>query len=90
MLATGLTFSTAQNANAGSRDFWTGAAVGVVTGVIVNESVHRHRSRGHVRHVSAYDAHVNWCYNRYRSYREWDNSWKPYHGPRRTCYSPYY
>jgi|APTNR8051073442_1049403.scaffolds.fasta_scaffold41886_2 hypothetical protein len=34
-------------------------------------------------------AHVNWCYNRYRSYREWDNSFQPYHGPRQQCYSPY-
>ncbi|MEM9330497.1 MAG: BA14K family protein [Pseudomonadota bacterium] len=93
-LATSLTFSTTQDANAGSRDFWAGAAAGVVTGVIVNESAHRYRERRHyrepVRRVSSYDAHVNWCYNRYRSYREWDNSWKPYSGPRRTCFSPYY
>lgn len=34
-------------------------------------------------------AHVNWCYNRYRSYRAWDNTFQPYHGPRRPCYSPY-
>lgn len=34
-------------------------------------------------------AHVQWCYNRYRSYREWDNTFQPYHGPRRQCYSPY-
>lgn len=34
-------------------------------------------------------AHVNWCYNRYRSYREWDNTFQPYHGPRRQCWSPY-
>lgn len=90
-LATGLSFST--TANAGSRDFWTGAAVGVVTGVIVNESAHRYRERRYyrepVRHVSRYDAHTNWCYSRYRSYREWDNTYKPYHAPRRTCFSPY-
>ncbi|MBX3576918.1 MAG: BA14K family protein [Rhizobiaceae bacterium] len=36
------------------------------------------------------DAHVNWCYNRYKSYREWDNSFNPGKGrPRRQCYSPY-
>lgn len=34
-------------------------------------------------------AHVQWCYNRYRSYREWDNTFQPYHGPRQQCYSPY-
>ena len=34
-------------------------------------------------------AHVRWCHNRYRSYREWDNTFQPYNGPRRQCYSPY-
>ncbi len=35
------------------------------------------------------NAHVRWCYNRYRSYREWDNTFQPNHGPRRRCNSPY-
>ena len=34
-------------------------------------------------------AHVRWCYDRYRSYREWDNTFQPYNGPRRQCISPY-
>jgi hypothetical protein len=34
-------------------------------------------------------AHVQWCYNRYRSYRAWDNTYQPYNGPRRQCWSPY-
>jgi hypothetical protein len=34
-------------------------------------------------------AHVQWCYNRYRSYRAWDNTFQPYNGPRRQCFSPY-
>jgi len=34
-------------------------------------------------------AHVAWCYDRYRSYRERDNTYQPYHGPRRQCWSPY-
>ncbi|WP_336068118.1 BA14K family protein [Nitratireductor rhodophyticola] len=34
-------------------------------------------------------AHVRWCYNRYRSYRAFDNTFQPYHGPRRPCISPY-
>ncbi len=33
--------------------------------------------------------HVEWCSARYRSYRAWDNSFQPYHGPRRGCASPY-
>lgn len=35
------------------------------------------------------DAHVRWCYERYRSYRAYDNSFQPYNGPRQQCYSPY-
>ncbi len=34
--------------------------------------------------------HVSWCYNRYRSYRAYDNTFQPYYGPRRQCISPYY
>lgn len=34
-------------------------------------------------------AHIAWCYDRYRSYRQWDNTFQPYHGPRRQCWSPY-
>ena len=34
-------------------------------------------------------AHVAWCYDRYLSYRAWDNSYQPYEGPRRQCWSPY-
>lgn len=35
-------------------------------------------------------AHERWCYRHYRSYRAWDNTFQPYHGPRRLCRSPYY
>ena len=34
-------------------------------------------------------AHTEWCYNRYRSYRAYDNTFQPYNGPRQQCYSPY-
>lgn len=34
-------------------------------------------------------AHYQWCEHRYRSYRAADNSFQPYHGPRRACLSPY-
>lgn len=42
-----------------------------------------------VRYRSVGRAHVQWCYNRYRSYRAYDNTFQPYHGPRRPCRSPY-
>jgi len=34
-------------------------------------------------------SHVDWCFNRYRSYRVSDNTFQPYNGPRRVCSSPY-
>ena len=35
-------------------------------------------------------AHVEWCSERYRSYRAYDNSYTPYSGGRRECVSPYF
>lgn len=35
-------------------------------------------------------AHYRYCYNRYRSYRAYDNTFQPYHGRRRQCRSPYW
>lgn len=34
-------------------------------------------------------SHVNWCSNRYRSYRAYDNTFQPNNGPRKRCVSPY-
>ncbi|MDQ6434519.1 BA14K family protein [Mesorhizobium sp. LHD-90] len=34
-------------------------------------------------------SHTQWCYNRYRSYRAYDNTFQPYNGPRQQCVSPY-
>jgi hypothetical protein len=36
------------------------------------------------------NTHTGWCYARYRSYRDYDNTFQPFHGPRRACVSPYY
>lgn len=41
------------------------------------------------RQVNLTEAHIEWCYNRYRTYREWDNSYVPRRGVRAQCYSPY-
>lgn len=35
------------------------------------------------------DAHTQWCYDHYRSYRAYDNTYQPYGGPRQQCYSPF-
>lgn len=55
--------------------FGAGAIIG---GAIAND-------RGYVGGGS----HVNWCANRYRSYRAYDNTFQPYNGPRQRCISPY-
>ena len=51
---------------------------------------HRRYQRHYNYSRSAGSLHVRWCYDRYRSYRHWDNTFQPYHGPRRQCVSPYY
>lgn len=56
---------------------------GALIGNAINEPRVVYRSRG----LSS--AHIEWCYDRYRSYRASDNTFQPYHGPRRQCYSPY-
>ncbi len=35
------------------------------------------------------DRHEEWCEDRYRSYRVWDNTFQPYNGPRKECNSPF-
>jgi hypothetical protein len=47
------------------------------------------RPRTYYRVGAPANAHVNWCYAHYRSYRAWDDTFQPYHGPRRACISPY-
>jgi hypothetical protein len=61
-------------------DFWFPAAAFLVGALITGAIVDGSRSGS---------AHVQWCYDRYRSYRAWDNTFQPYDGPRRQCYSPY-
>ncbi|WP_417434493.1 BA14K family protein [Hoeflea sp.] len=56
-------------------------------GVIIGDG---HRRGSHVRPGYTNPQHIRWCHNKYRSYRERDNTFQPYHGPRRECRSPYY
>ena len=37
----------------------------------------------------ANNAHLDWCFARYRSYDAGSNTYQPYNGPRRQCVSPY-
>ena len=57
--------------------FATGA---LITGAIVNSENNR---------VYEGNSHVQWCYDRYRSYRASDNTFQPNYGPRQQCNSPY-
>jgi len=66
-------------------DFWFPAAA-FITGAIVGGALNQPAPR---RVYRSGDAHVQWCYNRYRSYRAYDNTFQPYNGPRRQCHSPY-
>lgn len=34
-------------------------------------------------------AHIQWCFDHYRSYRAYDNTYQPINGPREQCWSPY-
>lgn len=69
------------------RDGWwfppAAFALGAIVGGAIANDTPRYapRARG--------SAHVDWCYNRYRSYRASDNTFQPYNGPRQQCYSPY-
>ena len=38
---------------------------------------------------AVFSPHFEWCHARYRSYRAHDNSFQPYRGGRRQCWSPY-
>lgn len=66
--------------------------------IVIGPGGHRYVQRRHhnrhykkrYRHVHLSRAHYRWCDARYRSYRYSDNSFQPYHGPRKPCVSPYY
>jgi hypothetical protein len=64
------------------------AVVGaIIGGLIVNQF---QQPRGGARAGEVLSSnHLNWCRNRWRSYRVVDNSYQPYNGPRRVCVSPY-
>ena len=64
----------------------SGVAAGIIGGLIIGGIIANSARRSAERDNS----HVNWCYNRYRSYRARDNTFQPYQGRRRQCRSPYY
>lgn len=69
------------------NDFWF-PATAFVAGALVGGAIAAPAPRVVVPRGMS-NAHVNWCYDRYRSYRASDNTFQPYNGPRQQCYSPY-
>lgn len=59
-------------------------ALGAIGGAIIGGALANPGVR--TRYV---DGHSEWCANRYRSYRAYDNTYQPNNGPRRQCVSPY-
>ncbi|MBO6813443.1 MAG: BA14K family protein [Rhizobiaceae bacterium] len=103
-IATAASFAAPQNAHAGSKAFWRGAAAGAVAGVVTGAIINNNRRHRRVyverRHaprtvyvqrevVHTGSAHVDWCLSRYRSYDVRSDTYQPYSGPRRYCNSPY-
>ena len=48
------------------------------------QTVHRYAAR-----YGNGSAHIDWCQQRWRTYRASDNSYQPIYGQRRLCRSPY-
>lgn len=97
-----LAVATTTSAQAGSKDFWRGAAVGAVAGVVTGAIVNNHRREREVVYVDRYqprtvvverpvygDRHINWCLRKYRSYDVRSDTYVSFSGGRRYCNSPY-
>lgn len=65
---------------------FVGPAMGFIAGAIAGQALSG-PSYSAPRRVG--NAHIEWCYNRYRSYRASDDTFQPYNGPRKRCNSPY-
>ena len=60
---------------------------GVLLGAAIANSQNRNGGRRH--RANQYEAHVDWCYNRYRSYNERTDKYRANSGRLRYCNSPY-
>jgi hypothetical protein len=62
--------------------FWFPAGA-FIAGAIIGGAIANDRGNSNV------SAHVDWCYDRWMSYRAADNTYQPSRGSRQQCYSPY-
>ncbi|WP_432283424.1 BA14K family protein [Aminobacter sp. BA135] len=70
------------------NNFWFPAGA-FIAGAIIGGAIANQPQPRYVQPSRYGNAHVQWCYDRYRSYRASDNTFQPYNGPRQQCYSPY-
>lgn len=75
----------------GYRDRNLGGAVigGLITGAIVGGVLNNSGPVYRDRVYRGGNAHVQWCFDRYRTYRAADNTYVPRVGQRAYCNSPY-
>ena len=66
--------------------FWFPAGA-FVAGAVIGNAI-GNRNAGYYRGGGG-SSHVEWCYDRYRSYRSYDNTFQPNYGQRRQCNSPF-
>lgn len=66
----------------------TALGIGIVGGIIAGAAI-ANAAKGRNVNNGPYVNHVNWCYNRYRSYQEQTNSFMSNSGRRKPCVSPY-
>ena len=68
---------------------YTPQVLGIIGGV-VQYGIEVERNRQIIREGNPYQRHVGWCYSKYKTYREGDNSFMSYDGYRKLCVSPWY
>lgn len=68
---------------------WYGGGPQILPQPLYRNPIQLFPQRRHYRHDTSRGSHEEWCYGTYRSYRAWDNTFKPHRGPRQQCRSPY-
>ena len=75
--------------NNGWNNAWPWFAAGAAVGVIGSNYYDNYYDDGPSYGYGGYDAHVQWCLNRYRSYDPRSDTYMGYDGYRHRCRAPY-
>lgn len=65
-----------------------GTGYGGYYGKPAPRAVAPHRPFAHIQDT-IWRQHVGWCASRFKTYNSYDNTYQPYSGPRKQCWSPY-